>query len=1358
MELLDYIGAGDNVSAARMNAIFGALDDKLETMLGGRSLVLSLKYPNTLPPQIFGKPFFFNDSRCVYYSATFPDAVQYTVTVTDPVTLSSVNGIGVRSYSQSSIDAIIQGVSEASFTYDSAKKIATIPLIASGSYPAGITQATGISLFQHSLKVITKLKDLDDGNGVQRYYVKEQSPGMPTVKFDEPFPERRSDYGVAEIVIENLQTVTLPADWPKYRFYRFHNLSETACAVNLFGAPQVTLEPFEQRCIRYDFTADKIHLENPREGMRYFFTWEAGDPLMFWFFGAAASSRDVHGQYVISDRSTTPEASMQGNNICSPAGVYDLIRYLSDTSNHCHLEIDPHELCDIAETYYGKFDAIRRTGEVGNYTYDINPEKLVGDLLFHTGTLKLAKTRKATPFDVTFTDFTFRGFTTIVDDFAAVGITVEQQPNGDLKLYVESSTADNFDFNWDLIGTQCNLLLDKSFIGGNRNEAMLRSAVRLDEENGGFTIDAFVFEQMAGITAAVDPLGSRSFNRAKESNYRITQRSSTTTTPTRAWINPAGQSVNKSGAPTETIAEVALTVPAKSFTGYLLAYVNDLLNLSHFGNPTSGGQSDSVVTFYNPQIKLTPEGPVLIFTERVRADALPTLTSTSYRSVYTPAGRSYTFNATDNVFEFKHAIRFRKHGFGYGQHGKNNAAFFPPHNGRMIVKGWRNTGSNANGADFTIPSEKRTETGIKTLRQVALYGGDYSEGPYELFPLTVHELDTLDGRFFTLNSPVPLDGLVDAQFTAEWYRTNRNALTGDDYPAQFGGHRSIGGTKVVFLTLSAEHINGIIQAINQIKSCRVLDYKAAVFVVGNKYLSFDPSFVPFDGSFNGRPVATWQSQFGTTLPAPMDALMARGDNTYWPSFLASRNIPEATSATVGALPASWSTYRTAFNQDRAVTSVCSGSISGCSNGGAFQIADFGGTWWVYRINGTMTWSLTDPAIGAASNVSQGLASVFPLNSTAKDPIGAASSVTVALNTAYGSKRWLRASDLRAFFAAIGFPFVWQEAVTPLKLEFLDTPTTLETGIAGKSLSVSYTGQVSVIQTAGQTVNQPNPPTGASVTNSINQIIAIMNATTGSQSATLATLRSRSICFRLAEDETEAEWKLATATTAPVECYHLDNRTIGRHWTRSPYLTPGFFGPLGRHPAAQVSRIGTTAGMHFDSSSLFGGGNSTLQNYTTTAPFFPASNSVTTYPQPGESYSTSNSAFTIARMTAGPRQFYELSASADEGTERLYQGLNNETRWHSIYIVASSGISPQMQVAKFGFRTWGEVKDFRSLSADNQLTGKITPDTAQRYVEPAECNAASNGVTTVTAGVTVFKPNRGEAFNLLFDPLKLQVAF
>lgn len=673
----------------------------------------------------------------------------------------------------------------------------------------------------------------------------------------------------------------------------------------------------------------------------------------------------------------------------------------------------------------------------------------------------------------------------------------------------------------------------------------------------------------------------------------------------------------------------------------------------------------------------------------------------------------------------------------------------------MTVNGWRNTGTGATGEDFEVPREKRRESGIKTLRQVALYGGDFSQGPYALFPVTVHELDTLDGRFWTMNSPVALDGLMEFDGKpASWYAANRDDLTGDDYPAQFGGHRSLDTSRRVFLTLSAEHINGIIQAINQIKEVRPLDHRAAVFIVGNKYLSFDPDFVTsveISYTFPGRPIARWSSAFGT-LPAPADAVFTRGDATYWPAFLAARGIAEMTSAVHGAMPASWTTYRTATNENRTALAVATVTVTGPARAGDYYLTSTSGgqQFWNLAIHATAQVSVADPTVSTPTAEQTGYA-LNLATATPSDPMPLRNLSLVNLATAYNGKRWLRASDLSTFFADIGFPFVFSEVMRPLKLEALTTATELAPGfdsLDGTHKAITYQGQIAHAEISS-VASYPNPALiPASLVNSrVNAKIQLYNNKTRTNTYSLLTWRSKAIAFRLAETAAETEWKIAVTPTGPLECYHMQNRTPGRWYWLGPDRCDVHVGV-------------TTRDRDPDTGDAFGASWQVIGGYTPSDPFFPQVNNFRPFAVAGDEvgFNLVSPSSCVIHAAAGPRLIYNLAPTADEGAERLYQHHGGEVSWVATYIVTSTAAS--MPVVQFGSRRWGRALDWRDESMANEMSYRGSAESAAstgQSVEPAESNPAANSATTVAAGVTMFRPSRGQSFRLLYDPFRLRVS-
>ena len=176
--------------------------------------------------------------------------------------------------------------------------------------------------------------------------------------------------------------------------------------------------------------------------MAYFQEFVAGDPMVYWWprtnqddplirsfirtddpnaneFGLGDSANPQAAQMV----SNTPHA----NNLTNPAILLDWLEIFSrecdpgangfsnsaSIRKNCLLFADVHERCDMA--------ALGLTGGYGDPASDAT---LIADLFFHKGRIKLDITEAATG-EITTDYLYFKGFSTIVADFAAKHVIVE---------------------------------------------------------------------------------------------------------------------------------------------------------------------------------------------------------------------------------------------------------------------------------------------------------------------------------------------------------------------------------------------------------------------------------------------------------------------------------------------------------------------------------------------------------------------------------------------------------------------------------------------------------------------------------------------------------------------------------------------------------------------------------------------------------------------------------------------------------------------------------------------------------------------------------------------------------------------
>lgn len=417
------------MSHTGMNSLFGELDAKMATMLAGvdslgvkqtgKSFILAFdetladnegSYTSSELLRLMGKTFFFLSGTSVY-SRIVPGFVDLGL------------GNAGKSYDHSVFTAAAAAATI--IASDTTNHIATINKLgttAEGNIQTGTwwtdighTHNHYVSLFDYSLQAHTI-----DVSGTP-YYIRESYTGsnVPQGTFS-CVPEKKLELGLAEIIIEGPTSVTIETTWNKYRCWRIHNLSQNACTVTIHGTAFV-IPRWGCKTIRK--LADGSFV-NP---YHYFVEFQAGDPLFYWFWRTQMGNPYATGSgaYANLDSSNVqPTAcnSMYANNISNPAVLHDWVDSLSRNAvgkRNAAFIRDITQVCDSYDRY-------------SDYYGDPSDNStIVGDLIHHKGKLVIARISRTTANpdfptlpNVVFEEFEFRGYATIVADFAAHQIDV----------------------------------------------------------------------------------------------------------------------------------------------------------------------------------------------------------------------------------------------------------------------------------------------------------------------------------------------------------------------------------------------------------------------------------------------------------------------------------------------------------------------------------------------------------------------------------------------------------------------------------------------------------------------------------------------------------------------------------------------------------------------------------------------------------------------------------------------------------------------------------------------------------------------------------------------------------------------
>lgn len=1304
--VVPYLPGGTAITPDEMNDLFRSFDSRLDTLLGGRSFLIAFRNvgsqsaPNgetnytSTPHEVLGKCFFFLDGA-VHYSRFAPGFRAKTVTVTDPTTGGSVSAQGGYSHDET----IFDGLTIAPVSYDYDNHVVTIQDIPAASYPAWLSKIPSVSIFEHSLRAFTvELQGPEDAEAHQ-YYLKEQSC---------PIPTKRYERALAEIIIEGPHQVLVSGTLDKFKCYRFHNLQPQQCQVAL-GSISLTLQPFE--CQTWRDSGNGFQ----RSQFRYFCEFQDRDPRDFWFHPRLPDGSQYY-------RVATSVGGMQGNNVCNPTVLYDFIRRLTDTRHYAFFEKDTSaHVCDI----FNLVPELReKFGKRGAVDTTLRNEWLLGDCLHHRGTFAIARTtgHPANPV-TTFEAAEFPGYQP-TDQFiaymAARGITVtEDSSTGSLKLQNTDATK-----RVDIIQYGTNFL--KSFDSTQR--WITQTGRNID--GAGHTIERNVFEVNSTTASSMpyqNPDGTNEVILNSTAGYRIARRALDSTARSATYRDIDGVTKTVTGAPTQRIREVFQTPPA--LTGIHTVSLSDLLTLRYFGATAADLLEDGHVQFADPQITLTPFGLWLTFEERITADYLHNYTA------YTTPNPTWYYNTYLNRLRYdeasdkwilKHCVRFRGHGWGYGEHGRNNAAFYGPVDGRIAVRGYSGDVLGKDGADETVVRQSSRSTIAKLLRRI-----DVSE----------LGITNAGERFLTTPKPsisppfIQIDALLEFQADSTWYNTVNGSSTNRLRLIPYSNQSRLRGPTVA-MPLSVVHYNAMAMAVNQLTTGRPLDSRAFAFIVGNKILSFDPQA---SVSIGMTPLPSWDMGG----PAPVDAF-TRFDNVataaYWEHLFSSRAVMVRG---VSSFPASYQQFKTFRSERRnwkykTTVDLWNGVHSGFKLVWEAPDAFAPYNWAVFRA--TLSGTIGDVRFGDPINIGQ-LGDVLPY----------VAGPTINLNTTYSAGlRWVSIGDVRTWFDSIGIPFNYAEAFIPLKIVECEAPARLRLNEDYSHVSHSLEGEVYAESSFRQ--GTPGAP-GPSHLARINQIVSEMNAATArvqewEQAFTPFNMKFARFALVKSEDSSDAEWKTATPDNEPRLIWNFRNRTEGtsnrtRFYTHIRFNTAGF-GVSG------------------------GGGNvvnasATILSLQNQTPWYPSDaffqNPVGVGEGSGPGSSVSNR--TSLRggeyrhdKREGPRAVIELDTPQDEAEQEKYENLlrqlEAEENWMAVQVNSSAGAKAEvLQVAEPAFAKkfdwWNETSEAYLAS----LAGTYT-------APPRDLAGASHSYQECEEGVTVIEPPEDSAHRVLYDTTRVRI--
>jgi hypothetical protein len=1351
-----YRRGGEDVTPELPNEVFAALDDKSNRIFGGRSPIVAWNAAELgpYPARLLGITFFFLEGACVYANHV-PGFQPLAVNVVDPVTGLTVAAAGGRSYNQASFDAMVAGATVVS--YDTVKRIAKIANIPQSSYPAGYVKQNAIGAFEHSLKVHT-IRAIAPGDTEERtYYLQENRDAQGNG--GAALPTKKYNYARADFIIEGPQIVTVECD--DFGMIQTHNLQPRSCVVDISGF-QLVLAPFECRTLRRNKSTRALAFSN----FRYFCEFEGTDPRSYWFHPSAPSF-SLAGPTRVNDM-PTKAASMGANNLINPAILFWWILYFTDRRNFAWFDQDIHELCDI---YAYTPEWAQFFGDPSVYTTRL------GDLIHHKGRIVIIRLHKTLkdPLDptkprVTFDEVQFRGYATIVEDFAAKLLTVTRAGDGNLQIV--NADPDN---EVDLVGLGTNLLK-------NGAEAPTR-CWRLPT---GVSLDTTWTNNRSPrkIESAIFEAGNVPGTMSTQSSYRIRRKDVTVTPGGTVQYEDKNKVVHTLNLPArQTNVTDEVSVPAaRILTGIDQITVGDIINLNFLGRANLPTQDFGITTYENQRLRFTPFGLVLTFDEylSVTPELAQSLSLTNFD------GRAYEVDDTGR-FRMKHAVHFRGHGFGWPESGTEYCAWIPPFNGRFMYPDYLDEISGVDGADFSLPDHAPVESEVKVLTHFeATRLGVSGPGGYfwkmgqaaNTFATTVTNLDGL--LAFSLLYQQPL-----------WYSNfaNRNAVTSgnSDTNAQLG---SAGGRRILALPLAIDHLNGFAQEVNKLKEGRPLDYRSLRIPYGVKTLDFNAP-AEFDVATNG--LAGLRTNFPLVNgPVPIDFMFcvhgAAGSLAdYWSHFFQTRGLGVQLDHD---LPG-WTALRNAPNYTARLKANWSIDVT---NFQTVQVAFQGsppGTMNAWDFLGDLTLNLSRPSFDADVAGGAGLANAFYQQNGGW---GVQSGVTINLNS-YAGVRWIRTPDFQALAESFGFPFALVERFRPLKLGYLEFGPGFET--LEENLSTGM-GGVIVRRWGGRGFNSTQSV-------ALQTLIDVYNAAPRAGTIYFASanqLPRKVIRFYLVTTEEEAEWK--ESMSDPFTAYDFANRAEGAWHVERHRLFNTVGGAVNSvlahltlHVAAVTSDFSRRPNFSWDVCRTPFSADGFKPDYSSLPPWEPASDrSLSGLPSTGGSGTglldesglliPNTQGYVLAvRRSAGPKWAGRLATPEVEAARKSQDAYcayqNGDRDWFAIQFTASDGYTPASRLillpqaaayktlsgapAVYSAREpdwWAEYPDGFFTSLRGYIAGVSAAIPASQTAPQAPFRNFVPGppeVITVERGLTLFREtcarilfDAGDVRVSLFDPV------
>jgi hypothetical protein len=590
---VNYLKGGERAGAKAMTALFEAFDAKLSNLFYGKSFLLGQF--STMPSRLMGKCFFFTSGSntattgSLLYSIFAPGTYTMQPAGTDPNGNPYASFLTVPNYNHAFFMAKQAALAKSVLSWDEKNHIATIATIPDADYGtpnyAVNPPDPGVGFFENCLSRAFVLHQGANDDAPVPYYILEQKAYVP--------PERKYTLGLAEIIMEGVASVTIPDTYDKYDCFRVHNLNGVSGRIK-FGNVTTTLGAFGCKTFRRDSSG-----QVQPTGLNYFFPFRHGDPRFYWFMGRSFDWSNEGDPYMGADALTSSN-SMCGNNLANPAIVFQWVDYYASRSgNTPYWVTDPLEMNDISEHYKKQF------GDPSK------PSTILGDLIHHQGEIKIVRVSRTQKHPenqypvLSLDSVQFRGYATIVQDFAAKLLKVAEDNDGN--LVISNVDPDNYVV---LIPISTNLFKDGESLPVMVFLDNLDGKLPNYQGTGGgpFTIENAIFENPDGPNAPlVSSLTREGFalNISQDSRSYYDIRSAANDPAYEDPIVVLGPS---------TLSSTGVSDSSAVLNGIHKLHVSDLTDLSFFVNTSQDGASYSDVNLI-----LTWQGLVLTF-NRQRVD------------------------------------------------------------------------------------------------------------------------------------------------------------------------------------------------------------------------------------------------------------------------------------------------------------------------------------------------------------------------------------------------------------------------------------------------------------------------------------------------------------------------------------------------------------------------------------------------------------------------------------------------------------------------------------------------------------------------------------------------------------------